>query len=424
MKVIARSSSFRYRGKEIDPREVAKALGVEAIVTGRLGQRGEDLVISAELMDVRDATQMWGDQYQRKATDLLAVQADISRDIAEKLRRRLTTGERDRLARPETTNQEAYELVLKGRSYFNRGGTQDRKQALEYYQQAIAIDPNYALAYAALAGGYRSLIVNSELDPKEFMPKVEAAVRKALELNDGLAEAHNGLGNLKRETWDWTGAEQAYRRAIALNPNLASAHRNYSIFLSNIGRHEQAFAEAIRARDLDPVDPIANTNVAYRLWAARRFDEAIDLLKLDLGNRRRLTSVVLGYCYAAKEMYKEAIAAYQAAISLGDETPSTQIYLGAAHARSGDRQQAQAILKRLEAGKMYVSPGELAILYAALDQHEQAFMSLEKAVAARDTQLQFLRVDPAFDSLRSDPRFDDLLRRVGLSPAGTAAGPR
>lgn len=199
-----------------------------------------------------------------------------------------------------------------------------------------------------------------------------------------------------------------------MNPSLAGAHRNYGVFLSNLGRHDHAIAEATRARELDPLNPIAGTVVGYRLFFARRYDAAIETLKRELDKGLSLTALVLGYTYAATGKFTEAIAAYRLAIDRGDNTPSTQIYLGAAYAHAGDRQQAQAILKRLETGKAYVSPGELAVLYVALGEREQAFKSLEKGFAARDLQLQFLGVDPSFDSLRADPRFADLMRRVGL----------
>jgi serine/threonine-protein kinase len=425
VKVIARSSSFEYKGKTVDLQQVARALGVKAIVTGRVAQRGDNLVIGVELIDTADRTQMWGEQYNRKATDLLQVQADISGDVAEKLRRRLSTAERDRLTKPETTNPQAYELALQGRFYARQGGTQNSNRAIEYYQRAIALDPRYAFPYVGLANNYRSLVFNSVLDPKEYMPKVEAAVRKALELDETLADAHVALGNFLRESWDWAGAEREYQRAIALNPSLAGAHRNYAASLSNMGRHDQAIAEATRARELDPLSPFAGTTVGYRLFHARRYDEAIETLKRELDNGPSLTSVVLGYTYAATGKYTEAIAAYRLAIERGGNTPSTQIYLGAAYARAGDRQPAQAILKRLESGKSYVSPAELAVLYAALGEREQAFKSLEKGFAARDLQLQFLGIDPAFDSLRDDPRFADLMRRVGLpSVAVESRNPR
>jgi serine/threonine protein kinase/Tfp pilus assembly protein PilF len=417
VKVIARSSSFKYKGKAVDPQEAARALGVEAIVTGRLGQRGENLLISAELMDARDETHMWGDQYHRKATDLLAVQADISADIAEQLRRRLSSNERNRLTRRETTDQQAYELVLKGRFYFERGGSQNRKDAVEHYQRAIAIDPGYALAYVGLSNAYRSLSFNSEVDPQDFMPKAEAAVRKALELDDSLADAHFVLGNFKRDTWDWAGAEREYQRAIALNPNLAAAHASYGFFLSMMGRHDHAIAEARRAKELSPF--AFSTGVGYRLFFARRYDDAIEAAKkaLEIDQRNTLTHVVLGYTYTEKRMYPEAIAAYKEAIRLGGDNPSTQIFLGVAHARAGDHERAKVILERLQKNEAYVSPAELAALYVALGQREQALTSLEKGFAGRDLQLQYLGVDPSFDSLRDDPRFADLLRRVGLPVA-------
>ena len=422
VKVIARSSSFVYKGKTVDLQEVARALGVKAIVTGRVAQRGDNLVISVELVDTEDRTQMWGEQYNRKATDLLQVQAGISGDVAEKLRRRLSATERARLTSSETTNQQAYELALQGRSYGRLGGPQNNQRAIEYFQQAIQLDPHYAFAYVGLSNNYRALVVNSVLDPKEFMPKVEAAVRRALELDDTLAVAHVALANFLRESWDWAGAEREYQRAIALNPSLAGAHRSYAVFLSSVGRHDEAVAATIRGRELDPLAPLASTVIGYRLFHARRYDEAIDTLTRELDQRVPLTAVVLGYAYVAKGMYKEAIAAYRLAIERGDNTPSTQIYLGAAYAQAGDRQQAQAILKRLEMGKAYVSPGELAVLYVALGEREQAFKSLEKGFAARDLQLQYLSIEPAFDSLRSDPRFADLVRRVGLPSVGKGSG--
>jgi TolB-like protein/Tfp pilus assembly protein PilF len=421
VKVISRSSSFHYKSKVIDLPEVARALSVEAIVTGRVAQRGDYLLIGVELVNTADRTQMWGEQYNRKAADLLQLQAEISGEIADKLRRRLTTGERDRLTKPETTNQQAYELLLKSRFYWELGGSQNRKQAIEHVRHAIAIDPNYAHAYAGLSNAYRALVVDGALDPKEFMPKAEAAARKALELDDNLPQAHYVMANFKRDTWDWAGAEQEYQRAIALNPNLAQAHGSYAFFLSTMGRHDQAIAEARLAKELNPLSPF--NGIGYRLYQARRYDEAIQVLKqsLEVHPNNNLTHVILGYTYAGKGMYGEAIAAYQQAIRLGDDSPSTQIFLGAAYARAGDRDRAQLILKRLQSGETYVSPGELAVLYVALGEREQAFTLLERAFAARDLQLQFLGVDPSFDTLRGDPRFADLLRRVGLPQAASNA---
>jgi tetratricopeptide (TPR) repeat protein len=241
-------------------------------------------------------------------------------------------------------------------------------------------------------------------------------------LDDGLADAHYVLANLKRDSWDWAGAEHEYQRAIALNPNLAPAHGGYSFFLSVIGRHDHAIAEAKRAKELDPLS--TGSAIGYRLLFARQYDEAIKVLKesLQVDQSSNFTHVALGYVYAAKGMHRDATAAFQQATKLGDDTPSTQIFLGAEYARAGERERALVTLQRLETSKTYVSPGELAVLYAALGQREQAFTSLEKGFAARDAQLQFLAVDPAFDSLRDDPRFADLLRRVGLPTVITQAG--
>jgi TolB-like protein/Flp pilus assembly protein TadD len=425
VKVIARASAFTYKGKEIDPPDIARALGVKAIVTGRITQRGDDLSIGVELIDVADRTQMWGEQYHRKAADLLKVQAEISGEIADKLHRRLTADERGRLEKQETTNLQAYDLVLRGRFYFDKGGTQNRKIAIEHYERALAIDPGYAVAYVSLAQAYQYLSFLSVANPEEFIPKAEAAVRKALELDDSLAEAHNALGSVKRYSWDWPGAERAYKRAISLNTNLAAAHDGYANFLSNVGRHEEAVAESRRAKELDPLSLGYSTRLGLTLLFARRHDEAIDALKqsLVMDPASSVPHLFFGYNYAAKGLFAEAVAAYLEAIRLGDDSASAQIYLGAAYAHSGDRARAQAILKRLQASRSYVSPGELAILYAALGQREQAFTSLGKALDRRDVQLVYLGTDPAFDDLRHDPRFEDLIRRVGLPSSAPASAP-
>ena len=416
LKVIARSSSFKYKGKDADPQEVARALNVEAVLSGRVLQRGENLLISAELMDARDETQMWGEQYNRLATDLLQVQTEISGEIAEKLRLRLSADERQQLAKRETVNPAAYELLLKGRFHQNKENTEGTKKALEYFQQAIAVDPTYALAYAELSLSYSSLVTGSVLDPQEFTPKVEAAALKALELDENLAEAHYALANLKLDAWDWVTAGREFKRAIELNPNYARAHSGYAYYLSFTGRHEQAIATAKHAREIDPLSLNANAAVGYILYSARRYDEAIEDLQktLELDRNSIFPLLYLGYNYSAKGMYREAIAAYNELIKLEGVTSRTQIFLGAAYAKAGERERAQAILRQLQTSKEYVSPGELAILYAAQGEREQAFASLEKAYAAHDFQLQYLGVDPAFDPLRSDPRFQDLLRRVGL----------
>jgi serine/threonine protein kinase/tetratricopeptide (TPR) repeat protein/ActR/RegA family two-component response regulator len=417
LKVVANSSSSRYKGQEADLHEVARALDVAGIVAGRILQRGDSLSISVELIDGRDRTQVWGEQYVRKAADLLQVQGEISRDIARKLPVRLTSGEQQRLESGEIRNPEAYELLLKGHFHRARGGTEDRRTAGEYFTRAIAADPGYALAYADLSDIYRSLVNSGLLDPKEYLPKARAAAHKALELDDNLADAHYALANLLTYSWEWADAEREYTRATALNPNLALAHRWYATYLRIMGRHEQAVAEITRARELDPLSPGVNATVGYVLSSARRYDQAMDALNktIELDRTYPYTYLFLGHTYAAQGKHADAVAAYQRAMALGLDTPATQVFLGAAYARAGDRERALAVLARLRSSKEHVSAGELAILLAALGQREEAFAALEDAYRAGDIQLQYLGVESGFDPLRQDPRFQNLLQRVGLS---------
>jgi len=407
LEVIARSSSFKYTGKDADPQEVARVLGVEGIVTGRVLQRGEQLQISIELMDARVGTQVWGAQYNRRVADLLQIQSDICREIADKLRLHLTRGEREQFARRETTNPQAYELMLKGGFYARKGGTENRLKGVGYFNQAISVDPDYAHAYANLAMAYGNL---------GFRPKAEAAAQKALELDENLAEAHVAMANLYRDAWDWAAAEAEYTHAIELNPKLMRARVEYSDYLSYMGRFEQALVEIKRARELDPLNQHIDNTLGSTLFLARRYDEALIQAKktLELDNSFLHAYSLLAAIYMAKGMYREAVDAFQEIENRSGVDPITQIYLGSAYAGAGELGKARAILKRVETSKQEVSPAELAVLYASLGEREKAFASLEKAYAVHDPQLQYLKVAPDLDPLRSDPRFQDLLRRVGL----------
>jgi serine/threonine-protein kinase len=419
LKVTARRSSFRYRGKDVDPQEAAKALGVQAIVTGRIVERGEDLQISVELVDARNATHVWGEQYNRKAKDLLAVQVEISEEIARKLHLRLSAGEQTQLGKRQTVNPVAYELLLKGRFYRNKGATEDAKKALDYFNQAVAVDPAYALAYAELSRTYNTLVNSNVLDPKEFTPKEEDAARKSLELDDGLAEAHLAMARVKSNVWDWVAVERGIKRAIELNPSLASAHIDYTFFLIIHGRNEQALAEARRARELDPLSHGANRVVVYGLLLASQHVEAVEaanrMLEMD-PNNPTLHSL-RAQIYTRMGERRQAVASWQEAIRLGDDSRDAQIFLGTAYAKVGETGKTRMILRRLEKGKEYVSPVGLAMLHVALGEHEQALALLEDAFAAHDQQLIWLGVEPGFDPLRSDPRFEELLKRVGLKHA-------
>lgn len=416
LKVISRASSFKYKGKEIDPEQVARDLGVDAIVTGRVVQHGDQLQVSAELVNVSDKTQMWGDQFNRKMVDALAVQTEISKLIAVKLKLRLTNAEQKQLTRDADVNPQAYELLLKGRFEQGKNSVEGNKKAIEYFNQAIAVDEKYAAAYAELALSYVFMVGTGSIDPKDGTPKAEAAVKKALELDDGVAEAHEALSLIKSNAWDWVGAEQEIKRALELNPNLALAHSVYSHLLSCTGRHEQAIVEASRARELDPLSLNQTMSLGYALFLGRQYDQAVEQLKktLELDKNYSFSYAVLAYTYDAMGRYNEAIAEYEAHIQLAGDSASNQCYLGYSLARAGRRNEAEAILKKLETSKEYVSPAELAVLYLGLGDKEKSLSALERGYAAHDLQMGFLGVDPHYDPLRSEPRFQELLRKVGL----------
>ncbi len=417
LKVISRGSAFKYKGKEIDPQDVARALGVQAIVTGRVMQHGDQLQVSAELVNVSDKTQMWGEQFNRKVTDTLAVQTEISQQIAEKLRLRLTNAEQQQLAKDVKVNSAAYEQLLKGRLLRQKGSSKENlERAIEYFNQAIAIDDHYALAYALLSEAYQQMMGNSFLDPKEGAQKAEAAARKALELDDGLAEAHSSIAGIKLNGWDWAGAEQEFKRAIELSPSNARAHSAYSDFLNKMSRQDQAISEIKRAMELDPLQINWRINMGYFLFFARRYSQAVEQLKttLEMDKGNNLAHNVLGYVYTVNGQYNDGIAEYEEAIRVGGASTSIDCYLGIALAKAGRRSEAEAILKRLETTKEYVSPVELAVLYVGMDKKEEALAALERAYAAHDIQMQFLGIDPFLDSLRSEPRFKEIIRKVGL----------
>jgi TolB-like protein/Flp pilus assembly protein TadD len=417
LKVISRGSAFKYKGKEIDPQEVAQALGVQAIVTGRVMQHGDQLQVSAELVNVSDKTQMWGEQFNRKVTDTLAVQAEISQQIAEKLRLRLTNAEQQQLVKDVRVNPAAYEQLLKGRFYRGKGLSKENlEKTIECFNQAIAIDDKYALAYAMLSGAYRRMGAASFLDPKEAMPKAQAAARRALELDERLAEAHFANAENRVDAWDWTGAEQEYKRAIELSPSTAGAHSAYADFLSKMSRHDQAITEIRRARELDPLYLSWSANLGYMLFFARQYSQAVEQLKqtLAMDKNHPSATVALGYAYTSLGQYDNAIAKFEESLRLRGDNTSDQCYLGYALAKAGRRNEAEAILKRLETTKEYVSPAELATLYIGLGQKEQALSALERAYAAHDLQMQYLGVAPFYDPLRTEPRFQELIRKVGL----------
>ncbi len=417
LRVMARSTVFRYKGRETDPQEVGRDLNVRAVLTGRVLQLGDRLIIKAELVNVADGSQLWGEQYNRELSDIFALQEEIAQQISEKLRIKLTGEEKKRLTKRYTENTEAYQFYLKGRFYWNKRTSEAAKKGIEYFEQAIEKDPNYALAYAGLADSYALLGGYDVLRPKDSYPRARAAATKALEIDDTLAEAHTSIARIRMAfDWDWLAAEREFKRAIELNPNYATAHHWYGMYLVRMGRFDEALSEIKQAQKLDPLSLIINADMGAPLFFARQYDQAIEqhrkTLEMDLNFPP--THLRLGAAYEQKGMYQEAIAEYQRAIELSGDNTKTSVVLGYAYAVSGRRAEAQKELDQLK--EQSNSPYDIAMIYTALGDKEQAFEWLEKAYEDRSGGLVFLKVDPGLDSLRSDPRFADLLRRVGLTP--------
>jgi serine/threonine protein kinase/Flp pilus assembly protein TadD len=425
LRVMARSSVFRYKGREVDPQTVGRELGVRAVLTGRALQLGDSIVIGTELVDVADGSQLWGEQYRRNFSDIFALQEEISREISEKLRLKLTVDQKKRLTKRYTENTEAYHLYLKGRYYENKFFNEAAiRRAIEYFQQAIDCNPTYALAYAGLADCYIKLSHTNVMPSKEGFAKARAAVIKALEIDDTLAEAHISLAKIKSTfDWDFPAAEEEFKRAIQLNPNYARAHHSYGRHLMIMGRLDEAAVEIRRAYELDPLSLIISADLSAPLFFAQQYDRAIESLRktLEMDPNFALAHVRLGGAYEFKGMYEEAIVEYQKARELSGsraDNPGMSAAFAHVYAASGRGDQAREILKRLkeQSQRSYVSPCDIAEVHAALGEKDQAFEWLEKAYDARSSDFRFLKVSPSFpSSLRLDPRFTDLLRRVGLA---------
>jgi len=419
LKVSPTSSVFRYKGKEIDPVKVGQELGVAAVLSGRIVQRGDNLTISAELLDVHNNRILWGEQYDRKMSDLLATQREIAREIVEKLRVRVS-GKEQELGKHYTEDNEAYQLYLKGRFYWNKRTIEASDKSIEYFNQAIDKDPGFALAYAGLANCY--VVRNYPQPPREKMPKARAAAMRALELDETLAEAHTSLARvLALYDWDWPAAEKEFRRAIELNPRYEVAHEWYGGYFELMGRPDESIAERKKAQELDPLSLPINAELGLAFYFARDYDKAIEQFKktLEMDPKFPLATDQLPTVYGQKGMYDQAIAEYQKGTMLrGDaEWSSPMAGLGYVYALSGKKKEAQAVLDELKqrSRQEYVPADSIALVYTALGEKDQAFAWLEKAYEERAFKMAWLKVEPQWDSLRSDPRFTDLLRRLGLA---------
>lgn len=415
-RVVPRSTVFRYKGQQIEPQEIGRRLGVHAVLTGRVMQRGDSLNIQADLIEVEGVSQLWGNQYTRNLADMQSVQEEIAKEIAKQLRLRLSGEEQEQLSRQDTVNSEAYQAYLKG-LYFSRQYTASGHwKAFESLNQATRLDPNYAKAYAAIARIYAE-VSGFGMSPGEAMPRAKEAVLNALALDESLAEAHASLALVKCwSDWDFVAAEREFRRALELNPNQPDVHGDYSLFLVRMGRTSEAVAAASRAIALDPISPSNIRYLALAYYFSRQYDLAIEQARkaLDLDPKYDRARHVLGIAYLEKGMHEEALSELERASNLppGDQAGM----LGYGYAVAGRKRDALRIIAEQEklSRQQYVSPYLIARIYAGLGNKYLAFKWLERGYEERSDQLIRLKTDPTFDSLRSDYRFADLMRRIGL----------
>ncbi len=416
LKVMSRNSVFRYTtqpGNLPDAQAVGRELSVKAVLTGRVTQRGEDLLVSVELVDAQDNRHLWGEQYNRKLTDIFTTQEAMAREISERLRLNLNGEEKQRIAKRYTNSAEAYQFYLKGRYYWGKLTLDGMHKGIEYFQKAIEKDPRYGLAYAGLIDCYTYLGQVAEAKKATF---------KALEIDETLGEAHASLAFFKfLYDWDFPGAEKEFKRAIALNSNYPQVHHWYAIYLANMGRQDESIREAKRAQELEPLSLFINLTTGITFYLARKYDQAIEehLKVIEMDANFVAAHTNLGLAYEQKGLREQAIAEYQRVNDLAGDMPTVrvtaQLLIAHVYAAWGKRSEAEKTLNELWR-QPDLTPYSflIATVYTGLGDKERAFEWLNKAYEKHDGQMVMLKVDPNLDGLRADPRFTDLLRRVGL----------
>jgi TolB-like protein/Tfp pilus assembly protein PilF len=424
LSVKARSSVFRYKGKDVEPQKVAQDLGVQAIITGRVLQRGDSLTLNMEMVDASTGNQIWGDQYNRKITDIVTLQSDIARDVSNKLRARLSGADERKIVKAYTANPEAYQLYLQGRYFWNKRNEADIRKSLDYFQKAIDKDPTYALAYAGLADAYSVLPSYTNETGHESYPKARAAAMKAMELDDSLAEPHATLGTVLFEyDWNFAEAEREFKRAIELNPKYATAHHWYSEYLLAMGRYDEALAEIKRAQAEDPLSLIINSMVGIVHAVRGEHDQAVTQLKktIEMDPNFARTHLFLAEIYEDQGLFEDAISEHEKHLTLlgmpRDQAAKVATGLRSEFKNSGAKGYWRKQLGLIEEGRAsnsnFTAPlFTTAMIYARLGETDRAFEYLEKAYAQREPDLVRLIGEPSYESLRSDPRFADLIRRI------------
>jgi serine/threonine-protein kinase len=420
LRVMARATVFRYKGKEIDPGSIGRELKVDAVLTGRVLQQADNLVVQADLVNVSDGSELWGEHYTRKAVDVFAIQDEIAKQITDRLRLRLSGAEERLVTKHYTENAEAYDLYLKGRYFVQKGTEESCDKAIEYYRQAIDRDPNYALAYVGMASAYDTLGgVLGFRAPSATYPKGKEFLTKAVALDETLAEVHAVLASYTLNyDWDWPAAERQYKRAIELNPNDSAAHRSYGTYLEALGRFDEAISERQLAQKLDPLSPFTVADVGYPYYYARKYDEAIAWYRkgLELDPKLSWCHLWIGQAYVQKGMFKEALNEINQAVQLSAGDIRTKATLGHAYAVAGQREDALKVLRDLQmlSKERYVSPYYFALISAGLGDNQQTVAWLQKAQEERQPYLVLMNVEPVFDRLHSDPGFMAIERSVGL----------
>ena len=421
LRVVARSTAFQYKGKDVDPRRVGRELQVASVLTGRVRQSQDVLSIQVDLVDAITGAQVWGEEYVRKISDVIAVKQAIAREVTAKLKLKLTGEDQRRLAKGDSTNTEAYRFYLRGRYFWNKRTPDGMKQAIAEFQQAIDRDPNFALGYVGLADCYTGLTFYNFAAPHEAMPKAKESAIKALSLDNTVAEAHASLAHvLMNYDWDWAMAEKEFKRSIELKPDYGTAHQWYAIhYLTATNRLEQSLQEMKRALELEPASLVMNTFMGATLYYAGRYDEAIDQCRrtVEMDPNFAVAHWHLGLAYEQKQVFDKAIEEFKKAISLSGGSPLMRAALGRVYAESQKKYEANEMLNELNelAKRQYVSAYEVAKIYVALGNSEKAFQLLAKAYAEHSFHLVNLNVCPQLNSVRSDPRFQDLAQRVGLT---------
>jgi len=422
LKVISRTSTQRFKSSPGNLPQIAKQLGVSHILEGSVQKASEQVRVNVQLINAATDTHLWAESFDRRLTDILEVESDIARNIAEALQARLSSSERHAIAKRPTNNPEAYELYLKGRFFWNKRTPADLRTAIEYFNQAIGKDSKYALAYAGLADCYCSLGFSFDagsLSPNEAIPEAKAAALNALTIDERLAQAHTSLAFIKLNyEWDWPGAENGFKRAIALDPNYGNAHHWYSHYFTAMGQTRESLAESRLALELDRLGLIMNVHMGWHYFYAGDYDRAVEQFRktLELEPNYGLTHWYLGMAYVQKANYEEALLELQKSKDLLRENVGVEADIGYCYAVLGSGRKAKTVIDDLAelSRRRYVSSYLTALIYAGLGEKDLAFEWLEKAYEERSDLLVYLKVEPRLDSLRSDPHFSDLLHRMGL----------